>query len=202
MTTSILERLESMSIPEPMSGCWLWLKAVNSTHRRHPGYRSAQRPVMRFNGKTVSASRVTWMAYNGEIPAGLSVCHHCDNSLCVNPDHLYVATHQQNMHDAQRRGRLAGNGNPQGENCSQGHPFTPENTRWRANRGRPLRVCRTSDRIAYAKINAQPRTTLTPADVMAIRASHESAVVVGERYGLHSTTIRNIKTYRSWKHLP
>jgi hypothetical protein len=33
-------------------------------------------------------------------------CHHCDNFLCVNPDHIHIGTPSQNVNDAIRRGRL------------------------------------------------------------------------------------------------
>jgi hypothetical protein len=57
-------------------------------------------------GKSRGAHQVSWIAYRGEIPDGLFVCHHCDVKTCVNPDHLYVAHHVQNMADAGTRKRM------------------------------------------------------------------------------------------------
>ena len=47
------------------------------------------------------------MTYNGEITDGLVVRHTCDNRICVNPEHLEVGTHQDNMDDMVRRNRQA-----------------------------------------------------------------------------------------------
>lgn len=52
------------------------------------------------------AHRVSWRAFVGPIPDGFDVLHHCDVRCCTNPEHLYVGTHQQNMDDKARRGRV------------------------------------------------------------------------------------------------
>lgn len=44
----------------------------------------------------------------GEIPLGMQALHHCDNKLCVNPEHLYAGSHADNMRDAKARGRTGG----------------------------------------------------------------------------------------------
>jgi hypothetical protein len=59
-----------------------------------------------YNGRTMGAHRASWLIHNGPIPANMEVCHHCDNPPCVNPHHLYIATHAQNMADASARGRI------------------------------------------------------------------------------------------------
>lgn len=101
--TSLAERLEHHSMPEPNSGCVLWIGAVVGTKgsaRRGAGYGR----MMRL-GKVLAAHRVAWELKNGPIPKGLVVMHKCDNPGCVNPLHLEVGTQAQNMRDKIARGR-------------------------------------------------------------------------------------------------
>ncbi|KAA0117929.1 HNH endonuclease [Methylobacterium sp. P1-11] len=78
-----------------MSGCWLWTGTLH-----HDGYGQ-----IRIGGVTERAHRLSYRLHCGEIPDGLGVLHHCDTRCCVNPDHLYVGTAQQNNADIDRRDR-------------------------------------------------------------------------------------------------
>jgi hypothetical protein len=55
--------------------------------------------------RAMNAARAAWMIYRGEIPAGKMICHKCDVPSCVNPDHLYPGTAQDNMDDRMKGNR-------------------------------------------------------------------------------------------------
>ena len=78
--------------------CWEWQGAIQSK-----GYGS----VGISKGKTALAHRIAFEITYGEIPNGLMVLHTCDDRSCVNPNHLYLGTHQDNMKDMVTRDRQA-----------------------------------------------------------------------------------------------
>lgn len=90
-----LELVLERSMPEPMSGCWLWLG-----YACHNGYGR-----VRFEGKSWLAHRVAWFAHHGPIPEGMHLCHKCDNPGCINPAHMFVGTQADNVRDMIRKGR-------------------------------------------------------------------------------------------------
>lgn len=89
------ERFERLYMAVPESGCWLWLGSVNKD-----GYGK-----VKVEGKNLTAHRWSWMINRSEIPHGMQVLHRCDVTYCVNPNHLFIGTNQDNVYDKEKKGR-------------------------------------------------------------------------------------------------
>lgn len=96
------QRVEAMlarSIPEPNSGCWIWMGEV----KRASGYGECW-----ATGRREDAHRSAYRLFVcDQIPDGLVVRHSCDIKLCVNPDHLSLGTQADNIADKVKRNRQA-----------------------------------------------------------------------------------------------
>jgi hypothetical protein len=85
--------------------CWLWL----GTKDKH-GYGR-----LSVNKSPKLVSRLSWEIFVGPIPMNLLVCHKCDNPQCINPGHLFLGTHLDNMRDMIKKGRANHSNNIKGE---------------------------------------------------------------------------------------
>lgn len=84
-------------------GCW----ECTSHAKDKCGY-----PVCMIEGKWDRIHRHTYRKHFGEIPKGFVIRHTCDNTACINPDHLIIGTHQDNMNDRfERKGTTFGTKN-------------------------------------------------------------------------------------------
>lgn len=72
----------------PISGCHEW-----------QGMKKGGYGYFYINGREKAVHRMQYEKFKGEIPKGFNVCHSCDNPPCVNPDHLWIGTQKDNVHD-------------------------------------------------------------------------------------------------------
>lgn len=86
------------------ANCWLWNAGVSKAGRNAPRAYFAI-----GDDRALPAARALWILMHGQLPSDVYVCHRCDVPLCVNPAHLFLGSHADNMRDAQRKGRLVKN---------------------------------------------------------------------------------------------
>jgi hypothetical protein len=91
----VLNRFMGKVSPCPNTGCWFWDGASAGEY----GYIRDERK------RGVTAHRASYRLFCGEIPGGRQVLHSCDVPACVNPDHLFVGTQRDNIHDMKAKGR-------------------------------------------------------------------------------------------------
>lgn len=88
------ERLTEGMLPNA-NGCWIWqrVKCGNYGGLYVRGH------------KMVGAHRVSWCVFHGKIPKDQCILHRCDNTLCINPFHLFLGTHGENAKDRTLKAR-------------------------------------------------------------------------------------------------
>lgn len=149
----LIERIMCRVWQEDNSGCWIWLGSSSDFNRK----KSNPRPVMRHNGKPQQlVYRLTFELLKGKITGGLWVLHRCDNSLCVNPYHLFLGTNSDNMKDCAAKGRhpLLNNPTVQAERARQLGLRNTWSSYKRPNRKRPMKRQHLAALIALANLAA------------------------------------------------
>jgi hypothetical protein len=123
------------------SGCWLWTGRLQAWGYGFFSYRGEN-----------AAHRAMYRLTTGKpIPRKMRVCHTCDVRRCVNPDHLWLGTQQQNIQDCAKKGRHTNGAKKQ---CRRGHEYTPGSFRYTdAGKGRKRKQCIVCQR-ARLRINA------------------------------------------------
>lgn len=114
------------------TGCLLWTGSTDGRGRY--GQFGVDRRVVR-------AHRWAWEQEHGPVPEGFDLDHLCRKTLCVNPAHLELVTHRENV----LRGQSFAAINAAKTHCKRGHPFTPETIRRTTDGGRQCMACARSE---------------------------------------------------------
>jgi len=120
-------RFDILHFPEPNSGCWIWLGALDAK-----GYGSIS-----VNGKNLKAHRWAYEHFIGPIPVGLVPDHLCHLPCCVNPWHMEPVTHQVNI----LRGQGIAAIRAKQTHCIHGHELAGDNLLSQSRRGRQCKLC-------------------------------------------------------------
>lgn len=86
---------------DSITECWNWIGALDKGEYGVVLFRK----TVGGNKFQHKAHRRFYELYKGKIPENMLVCHHCDNTKCVNPDHLFIGSHKDNSDDKICKGR-------------------------------------------------------------------------------------------------
>lgn len=101
---SLAERFWSKVNIGAANECWEWQASLDT---RGYGNLGVAKPDGSGRFLTQRAHRIAWEITHGALPAGMLVCHRCDNRKCVNPAHLFLGDHKDNTRDCVAKGRLS-----------------------------------------------------------------------------------------------
>lgn len=154
--------------------CWNWKAGTDGR-----GY-----GVFFFENKNQKAHRVSFKFAHGKINEGMSICHKCDNPSCVNPDHLFEGTHQENLADCVSKGRNGAVTKP-----------------WAFAKGDRHGMRLHPDSVM--KGVKHPKAKLSDGDVAYLRShkGEKSERAFAKQFGVSHSLIHQVLSVKTWRHV-
>lgn len=156
--------------------CWIWTASTQSQGYPLFSFSTNRRLKDGRPARQVLVHRLSFFLHSG-IWSTVYVCHHCDNPLCMRPEHLFEGTNKQNMEDAARKGRTA-SGNRNGTRL---HPDK----------------MRRGEQVTASKLTTQQVIEIRTRYAQRQKNQRELA----EEYGIHAGTVSEIITRKIWVHV-
>jgi DNA-binding transcriptional regulator YiaG len=193
--------------------CWEWTASKDA---KGYGYFYKE-----GRGGMARAHRISYELNLGPIPAGLLVCHKCDNPGCINPNHLFLGTDKDNSDDKMKKGRFKKvyqRGEKNGQSKLTGDQVKEIRARLAAGEAQPLIAAEYGiAQSTVSKLNRAARwghtvsgvintrnkanSKITPDDVREIRrryAAGEKQKDIRMDYGISESSISEICSGKRW----
>lgn len=158
---------EKVSIAE--SGCWEWEGTLSKK-----GYGTISIKNKEWPESIVYLHRLVYSLCVEQLPDDMCVCHRCDNPCCVNPNHLFLGTNNDNIAD-----KVAKNRQAKGQDIRTNHSHLK------------------GENIVTARLTAEKVMEIRRLDQQG-----EAFATISERYGISMSHIGYIVQGRAWAHLP